>query len=135
MNGASDGAASLRRQTKDIGTMIRMFWSGRNTTDLTPISAVEAGTSAYLCGVFEMKPDQIRVMSPFMGGGFGSGLRPQYQVVLAVLGAKALKRSVRLVLSRAQMYGLGYRPATIERLALGAKADGTLDAITHERSR
>jgi xanthine dehydrogenase YagR molybdenum-binding subunit len=86
----------------------------------------------YLCGVFEMKPDQIRVMSPFMGGGFGSGLRPQYQVVLAVLGAKALKRSVRLVLSRAQMYGLGYRPATIERLALGAKADGTLDAITHE---
>jgi xanthine dehydrogenase YagR molybdenum-binding subunit len=44
----------------------------------------------------------------------------------------ALKRSVRLVLTRQQMYGLGHRPATIERLALGAKADGTLDAITHE---
>ena len=71
-------------------------------------------------------------MSPFMGGGFGSGLRPQYQVVLAALGALSLKRSVRLVLNRAQMYGVGYRPATIERLALGAKADGTLDAITHE---
>jgi xanthine dehydrogenase YagR molybdenum-binding subunit len=67
-----------------------------------------------------------------MGGGFGAGLRPQYQVVLAVLGALALQRSVRLVLTRQQMYGLGYRPATIERLALGAKADGTLDAITHE---
>jgi xanthine dehydrogenase YagR molybdenum-binding subunit len=39
---------------------------------------------------------------------------------------------VRLVLTRQQMYGLGYRPATIERLALGAKADGTLHAITHE---
>jgi xanthine dehydrogenase YagR molybdenum-binding subunit len=39
---------------------------------------------------------------------------------------------VRLVLTRQQMYGLGYRPATIERLALGAKADGTLDTITHE---
>ena len=39
---------------------------------------------------------------------------------------------MRLVLTRQQMYGLGYRPATIERLALGAKADGTLDAITHE---
>jgi xanthine dehydrogenase YagR molybdenum-binding subunit len=86
----------------------------------------------YLCGVFEMKPDDVRVMSPFMGGGFGSGLRPQYQAVLAVLGARALERSVRLVLTRRQMYGLGYRPGTIERLALGADADGTLDAVTHE---
>src|SRR3954447_15471799 len=86
----------------------------------------------YLCGVFEKKADDVRVMSPYVGGAFGSGLRPQYQVVLAVLGALALQRSVRLVLTRQQMYGLGYRPATIERLALGAKADGTLDAITHE---
>ncbi len=86
----------------------------------------------YLCNVFKKKADDLRVISPFVGGAFGSGLRPQYQVVLAVLGALALKRSVRLVLTRQQMYGLGYRPATIERLALGAKADGTLDAITHE---
>jgi xanthine dehydrogenase YagR molybdenum-binding subunit len=86
----------------------------------------------YLCGVFEKKSDDLRVISPYVGGAFGSGLRPQYQVVLAVLGALALQRSVRLVLTRRQMYGLGYRPATIERLALGAKADGTLDAITHE---
>ena len=86
----------------------------------------------YLCGVFELQPDEISVMSPYMGGGFGAGLRPQYQVVLAVLGARALKRPVRVVLTRAQMYGLGYRPATIERLALGANAGGTLDAIMHE---
>jgi xanthine dehydrogenase YagR molybdenum-binding subunit len=86
----------------------------------------------YLCGIFNMKPDDVRVLSPYMGGGFGSGLRPQYQVVLAVLGAKALQRSVRLVLTRQQMYGLSYRPASIERLALGAKRDGTLDAIMHE---
>src|SRR6476646_5773409 len=79
-----------------------------------------------------MNDDDVRVMSPFVGGAFGSGLRPQYQVVLAVLAALKLERSVRLVLTRQQMYGLGYRPATIERLALGAKADGTLDAITHE---
>ena len=57
-----------------------------------------------------MKPDDVRVMSPFVGGAFGSGLRPQYQVVLAVLAARALKRSVRLVLTRQQMYALGYRP-------------------------
>jgi xanthine dehydrogenase YagR molybdenum-binding subunit len=86
----------------------------------------------YLCGVFGKKHEDLRVLSPYMGGGFGSGLRPQYQVVLAVLGALALKRPVRVVLTRQQMYGLGYRPASIERLALGAKADGSLDAVTHE---
>jgi xanthine dehydrogenase YagR molybdenum-binding subunit len=86
----------------------------------------------YVCSVFNKKADDVRVISPFVGGAFGAGLRPQYQVVLAVLGALALERSVRLVLTRQQMYGLGYRPATIERLALGAKPDGTLDAITHE---
>jgi xanthine dehydrogenase YagR molybdenum-binding subunit len=67
-----------------------------------------------------------------MGGGFGSGLRPQYQVALAVLAARALQRSVRLVLTRQQMYGLGHRPAMIQRIALGANAGGTLDAITHD---
>jgi xanthine dehydrogenase YagR molybdenum-binding subunit len=86
----------------------------------------------YLCAIFSMKPDDLRVMSPFMGGGFGSGLRPQYQAVLAVLAARALERSVRLVLTRQQMYGLGHRPASIEHVALGAKQDGTLDAVIHE---
>jgi len=86
----------------------------------------------YLCGVFGMKPEDVRVLSPFMGGGFGSGLRPQFEVVLAVLAALALKRSVRVVLTRPQMYGLGYRPAMIQRIELGASADGTLEAITHD---
>jgi xanthine dehydrogenase YagR molybdenum-binding subunit len=86
----------------------------------------------YVCGVFEMKPDDVRVMSPYMGGGFGSGLRPQYQVVLAVLAARALERSVRLVLRRQQMYQLGYRPAMIQRIELGATTGGTLEAITHD---
>jgi xanthine dehydrogenase YagR molybdenum-binding subunit len=86
----------------------------------------------YLCNIFKMKPDELRVLGPFMGGGFGSGLRPQYQTVLAVLAARKLKRPVRVVLTRPQMYGLGYRPAMIQRVALGAKADGTLDAVAHD---
>jgi xanthine dehydrogenase YagR molybdenum-binding subunit len=86
----------------------------------------------YLCGVFGLPPDDIRVLSPFMGGGFGSGLRPQFQAVLAILAAKALHRPVRVVLTRPQMYVLGYRPAMIQRIALGANTGGTLDAITHE---
>jgi xanthine dehydrogenase YagR molybdenum-binding subunit len=86
----------------------------------------------YLCSVLDMKPDEVRVMSPYVGGAFGSGLRPQYQVVLAALAARALKRSVRLVLTRQQMYVLGYRPAMIQQVELGANADGALNAITHE---
>src|SRR5262249_7437309 len=86
----------------------------------------------YVCGVFEMKPDDVRVMSPFMGGGFGSGLRPQFQAVLAVLAARALKRSVQVALTRQQMYVVGYRPAMIQRIGLGANDGGTLDAPTQE---
>jgi xanthine dehydrogenase YagR molybdenum-binding subunit len=86
----------------------------------------------YVCSVLDMEPGDVRVMSPFVGGGFGSGLRPQFQVVLAALAARALKRSVRLVLTRQQMYVLGYRPAMIQQIELGANAGGTLDAITHE---
>jgi xanthine dehydrogenase YagR molybdenum-binding subunit len=86
----------------------------------------------YLCSVLEMEPPELRVISPFVGGAFGSGLRPQYNVVLAALAARALKRSVRLVLTRQQMYGLGYRPAMIQQIELGAKSGGTLDVITHE---
>jgi xanthine dehydrogenase YagR molybdenum-binding subunit len=86
----------------------------------------------YVCSVLDMGPDEVRVISPFVGGGFGSGLRPQYNVVLAALAARVLKRSVRLVLTRQQMYVLGYRPAMIQQIELGANAGGTLDAITHE---
>ena len=86
----------------------------------------------YLCKIFKLQPGAVRVMSPYMGGGFGAGLRPQYQVVLALLGANVLKRPVRVMLTRAQMYALGYRPASIERLALGANSGGTLDSMHHE---
>ena len=67
----------------------------------------------YLCGVFGLKPEDVKVMNPYMGGGFGSGLRPQFEVVLAVLAARSLQRSVRVVLTRPQMYMVGYRPAMI----------------------
>lgn len=86
----------------------------------------------YLCSALGMKSEDIRVMSPYMGGGFGSGLRPQFEALLAALAALALKRPVRVVLTRAQMYVLGYRPAMIQSIALGANAGGTLDVITHD---
>jgi xanthine dehydrogenase YagR molybdenum-binding subunit len=109
-----------------------VIWDGGGKLTVYDKTQGVQNVQRYLCSAFEKKADEIRVLSPFVGGAFGSGLRPQYQVALAVLGALKLQRSVRLVLTRQQMYGLGHRPATIERIALGAKADGTLDAITHE---
>ncbi|MDB5611044.1 MAG: xanthine dehydrogenase family protein molybdopterin-binding subunit [Bradyrhizobium sp.] len=109
-----------------------VMWDGGGKLTVYDKTQGVQNVQRYLCSVFNMKAGDLRVISPFVGGAFGAGLRPQYQAVLAVLGALALERSVRLVLTRQQMYGLGYRPATIERLALGANAGGTLDAITHE---
>lgn len=107
-------------------------WDGDSRLTVYDKTQGVQNVQKFLCGVFDKKPEDIRVVSPYVGGAFGSGLRPQYQVVLATLAALALKRSVRVVLTRQQMYGLGYRPETIERVALGAKPDGTLDAVTHE---
>ncbi len=109
-----------------------VVWDRNGTLTIYDKTQGVQNVQRYICSVFGLNPENVRVMSPFVGGAFGAGLRPQYEVVLAVLAAQALKRSVRVVLTRAQMYGLGYRPATIERVALAANAGGTLDAITHE---
>jgi xanthine dehydrogenase YagR molybdenum-binding subunit len=109
-----------------------VVWEGKDRLTVYDKTQGVQNVHKFLCSVFGKKPDDIRVLSPYVGGAFGSGLRPQYQVVLAMLGALAQKRSVRVVLTRQQMYGLGHRPATIERVGLGAKPDGALDVVVHE---
>jgi xanthine dehydrogenase YagR molybdenum-binding subunit len=86
----------------------------------------------YVANVFDLEHDQVRVLNPYVGGGFGSGLRPQYELPLAVLAARALKRSVRVTLTRQQMFGLGYRAGNIQSLKLGAARDGRLASFRHE---
>ena len=86
----------------------------------------------YVTGVFGLKKDDVRVISPFVGGAFGSGLRPQYQLFLAVMAAMELKRSVRVVLTRDQMFTFVHRPDTIQTLGIAADKDGKLQAIKHD---
>ncbi len=86
----------------------------------------------YVSQVFGIPFSDVRVISPYVGGAFGSGLRPQYQLFLAVLAARELKRSVRVSLTRQQMWSFGYRPATIQNVDLGAQPDGSLDAMHHK---
>ena len=89
-------------------------------------------SQAYIAAVFGLPPENVRVISPFVGGAFGIGLRPQYQLFLAVMAALDLKRSVRVELTREQMFTFGYRPGTINAVAVGANPDGKLQAIRHE---
>ncbi|MEZ0542488.1 xanthine dehydrogenase family protein molybdopterin-binding subunit [Fibrella arboris] len=86
----------------------------------------------YVAQIFDLPFSHVRVISPYVGGGFGSGLRPQYQLFLAVMVAKALKRSVRVTLTRQQMFTFGHRPNTVQEVELGASTDGTITAIKHD---
>ncbi|WP_164853931.1 xanthine dehydrogenase family protein molybdopterin-binding subunit, partial [Paraburkholderia kirstenboschensis] len=89
-------------------------------------------TKSYLTAVFGLSDEQVQVVSPFVGGAFGSGLRPQYHLALAVMAALELKRPVRVTLTRQQMFTFAHRPQSIQRVALGADADGRLQAVIHE---
>ncbi|MET0341293.1 MAG: xanthine dehydrogenase family protein molybdopterin-binding subunit [Polyangiales bacterium] len=86
----------------------------------------------YLTRAFGLQKGKVRVRSPFVGGAFGSALRPQYQLALAVMAARELHRSVRVSLTRKQMFTFGHRPETFQRVALAANEEGVLEAVIHE---
>ncbi|MEZ0607493.1 xanthine dehydrogenase family protein molybdopterin-binding subunit [Fibrella sp. WM1] len=110
---------------------------GKEDKDGTPFLTIYDKTQgalnsqSYVKSIFNLPASHVRVISPYVGGGFGSGLRPQYQLFLAVMAAKELKRSVRVTLTREQMFTFGHRPNTVQEVELGASADGTLTALKH----
>jgi xanthine dehydrogenase YagR molybdenum-binding subunit len=77
--------------------------------------------------------DKVRLMSPFIGGGFGGKLFVRADAILAALGAKAAGRPVKVMLPRPLMFNnTTHRPATIQRVRIGAEANGRITAIGHE---
>src|SRR5213075_3259342 len=94
----------------------------------------------YVSGVREtvaktmgIDAERIRVVSPFVGGGFGCKGSAWSHVVLAAMAAQKAGRPVKLVLERPQMFGpVGGRPCTEQRMALGAKRDGTIVCVQHQ---
>ncbi|KQP37964.1 aldehyde oxidoreductase molybdenum-binding subunit PaoC [Pseudorhodoferax sp. Leaf274] len=80
-----------------------------------------------------MPKDKVRLISPFIGGGFGGKLFVRADAVLAALGARAAKRPVKVALQRPLIANnTTHRPATIQRIRLGAGKDGRLTAVAHE---
>ena len=77
--------------------------------------------------------DKVHLMSPYVGGGFGGKLWVRADALLAALGARAARRPVKVALHRPLMFNnTTHRPATIQRIRLGANADGALLAIGHD---
>ncbi len=111
-------------------TMAR--WDGPHLTlyDSTQGVSGEAQAVARTLGI---SPGDVRVISPFVGGGFGCKGSSWSHVSLCAMAAKQTGRPVRLVLERPQMFGpVGARPRTEQRLVLAARRDGTLSAMRHD---
>ena len=88
---------------------------------------------AVLAASFGLAEEKVRVLSPYVGGGFGAGLRSWPHSILAALAARTVARPVQLVLTRPEMFtGIGQRPSTVQQLTIAATRDGTLVAIDHE---
>ena len=107
-----------------------LAWEGNKLRIHDTVQAVahEAWTIAQVFGIDE---ENVHVTSPYVGGGFGSKTVWQHQV-LAAAAAKLAKRPVRITLSREGVFRIvGGRTLTEQRVALGAQADGTLDALIH----
>jgi len=86
-----------------------------------------------LASTFKLKPEQVRVVSRFVGGGFGAKYGAHPHAVLAAIGAKVTGRPVKVALTRQQMFtGHGHRSRTRQRIRLGADRDGRLLAIGHD---
>ncbi len=107
-------------------------WRGDSLT-LWTSSQMVAWAVRDLAETLLIAPEKIRVVSPFVGGGFGAKLWIRSDAVLAALAARAAGRPVKVVLARAQVpNNTVHRPATIQRVRLAATRDGKLSAIAHE---
>lgn len=107
-------------------------WEGNKLTVYDATQYV-MGVRDMLAQTIGVDPASVRVVSHFVGGGFGCKGLMWSHVPLAALAARAVGRPVKLVLTRRQMYGpVGARPQTSQHVVLGAKRDGRLTAVQHD---
>jgi xanthine dehydrogenase YagR molybdenum-binding subunit len=93
---------------------------------------VDAARSS-VATTLKIDPQRIQVVSPYVGGGFGSKLSVHSETILAAIAARQLNRPVKVGLTRRQIFhDVGVRPTSIQRIRLGAEQDGRLVAIAHD---
>lgn len=107
-------------------------WNGDKLTLWTSNQMIDWSTGD-LAKTLGMPKENVRLISPFIGGGFGGKLWVRSDAVLAALGARAAGRAVKVALPRPFMFNnTTHRPATIQRIRIGAASDGKITAIGHE---
>jgi xanthine dehydrogenase YagR molybdenum-binding subunit len=107
-------------------------WKGDRLTLWTSNQMIDwsRGDVAKTLGISK---DKVRLISPYIGGGFGGKLFVRADAILAALGARAVGRPVKVALQRPLIANnTTHRPATIQRIRLGASAEGKITAIGHE---
>jgi xanthine dehydrogenase YagR molybdenum-binding subunit len=108
------------------------IWEGATLT-LYDASQGVVNLRGVLAQMFGLPKEHVRVISKFIGSGFGSKLWPWTQCALAAAAARQLNKPVKLVLSRKMMFqSVGHRPRTQQRVRLGATPDGTLVSLQHD---
>lgn len=91
------------------------------------------GARAAIAEWLAVSVEQVRVVSPYIGGGFGAKVEPHPHVALACAAARELQDPVKLILTRPQTFTAhGARPATRQRLRIGAESDGRIVAVIHD---
>lgn len=109
------------------------YWEGDDKVIVYTKSQGVMSSQRAVAAAFDLNPTNVQINARFVGGAFGSSLRTWPHEIAAVQAAKLVKRPVKLTLTREQMFTLvGYRPLTIQKIGLGATADGKLVGITHE---
>jgi len=107
-------------------------WDGDTLTVFDANQGVHAA-HARLAGVFGLPLENVRVVTKFVGGAFGCKGSTWPHTVLAAMAAKLVRRPVQISLWRPHMWSsVGYRPATVQRVALGADRNGRLSSQIHE---
>jgi xanthine dehydrogenase YagR molybdenum-binding subunit len=107
-------------------------WDGNKLTVWTSNQLIALG-KRDLAKTLSLPEENVRLISPYIGGGFGGKLFLRVDAVLAALGARAAGRPVKVALTRPIMANnTTHRPATIQRIRIGASLDGKITAIAHE---
>jgi xanthine dehydrogenase YagR molybdenum-binding subunit len=107
-------------------------WSGDALTIHTSAQTL-ANFRAGIANTLRIPLESVRIVSPFVGGGFGSKLIIHADCVLAALAARLLRRPVKVALTRQQMFvNAGHRAEMVQQVRFGADPDGRLSAIGHD---
>lgn len=111
---------------------IMASWDGPRLTLYDTTQGVASAKKA-VATFLGIPPDDVHIISPFVGGGFGCKGSVWSHVVLCAMAARQVGRPVRLALTRPQMFGpVGGRPHTEQHLALAAREDGTITGLRHD---